>query len=68
MLRNLPLRVPLDGEVDQLTQDAIGQLLNEEESWQRAFKWIKILRRIEDTADHCENISNIAREVEVKNA
>lgn len=58
----------IENKVDQLTQDAIGILLNEEKNWRRAFKWIKILRRIEDTADHCEKISNIAREVEVKNA
>jgi len=58
----------IENEVDQITQQKIGQLITEEEDWHLAIAWKEILGRIEQAADHCENISYLTLAVEVKNA
>jgi predicted phosphate transport protein (TIGR00153 family) len=56
----------LENEADQISQQMIGQLLDEEPDWRVAIKWKEIYARLETAADHCENIANVIEGIVVK--
>ena len=58
----------LENEADQISQQMIGQLLDEEPDWRVAIKWKEIYGRLETAADHCENIANVIESIVVKSA
>ncbi len=58
----------LENEADQISQEMVGQLLDEEPNWRVAIKWKEIYGRLETAADHCENIANAIEAVVVKSA
>jgi predicted phosphate transport protein (TIGR00153 family) len=58
----------LENEADQISQQMIGQLLDEEKDWRVAIKWKEIYGRLETAADHCENIANLIEGIVVKSA
>jgi len=58
----------LENEADQISQEMIGQLLDQEPDWRVAIKWKEIYGRLETAADHCENIANAIESVVVKSA
>ncbi len=58
----------LENEADQISQQMIGQLLDEEPDWRVAIKWKEIYGRLETAADHCENIANVIQSIVVKSA
>ncbi len=56
----------LENEADQISQEMVGQLLDQEPDWRVAIKWKEIYGRLETAADHCENIANAIESVVVK--
>ena len=56
----------LENEADQISQEMVGQLLDQEPDWRVAIKWKEIYGRLETAADHCENIANAIEAVVVK--
>ena len=58
----------LENQADQISQEMIGQLLDQEPDWRVAIKWKEIYGRLETAADHCENIANAIESVVVKSA
>ncbi|KPK99568.1 MAG: hypothetical protein AMJ90_09310 [candidate division Zixibacteria bacterium SM23_73_2] len=56
----------LENEADQISQEMVGQLLDQEPDWRVAIKWKEIYGRLETAADHCENIANAIETVVVK--
>jgi predicted phosphate transport protein (TIGR00153 family) len=58
----------LENEADQISQQMIGQLLDEEPDWRVAIKWKEIYGRLETAADHCENIADVIETIVVKSA
>ncbi|MFQ6031299.1 MAG: DUF47 domain-containing protein [Candidatus Zixiibacteriota bacterium] len=56
----------LENEADQISQEMVGQLLDQEPNWRVAIKWKEIYGRLETAADHCENIANAIEAVVVK--
>ena len=56
----------LENEADQISQQMIGQLLDEEPDWRVAIKWKEIYGRLETAADHCENIADVIESIVVK--
>jgi len=58
----------LENEADQISQQMIGQLLDEEPDWRVAIKWKEIYGRLETAADHCENIADVIESIVVKSA
>lgn len=56
----------LENEADQISQEMIGQLLDQEPDWRVAIKWKEIYGRLETAADHCENIADAIETVIVK--
>jgi predicted phosphate transport protein (TIGR00153 family) len=56
----------LENEADQISQEMVGQLLDQEQDWRVAIKWKEIYGRLETAADHCENIANAIEAVVVK--
>ncbi|MDH4223569.1 MAG: DUF47 family protein [candidate division Zixibacteria bacterium] len=58
----------LENEADQISQSMVGELLDKETNWRMAVKWKEIYLRLEDAADHCENISDVIETIVVKNA
>ncbi|MGB8657751.1 MAG: DUF47 family protein [Candidatus Zixiibacteriota bacterium] len=56
----------LENEADQISQQMIGQLLDEEPDWRVAIKWKEVYARLETAADHCENIANVIEGIVVK--
>lgn len=56
----------LENEADQISQEMVGQLLDQESNWRVAIKWKEIYGRLETAADHCENIANAIEAVVVK--
>lgn len=58
----------LENEADQISQQMIGQLLDEEPDWRVAIKWKEIYGRLETAADHCENIADVIESIVLKSA
>jgi predicted phosphate transport protein (TIGR00153 family) len=58
----------LENRADQISQEMIGQLLDQEPDWRVAIKWKEIYGRLETAADHCQNIANAIEAVVVKSA
>ena len=58
----------LENEADQISQQMVGQLLDEESDWRVAIKWKEIYARLETATDHCENIANVIEGIVVKSA
>ena len=58
----------LENEVDQISQQMIGQLLDKEPDWRVAIKWKEIYGRLETAADHCENIADVVESIVLKSA
>lgn len=58
----------LENEADEISQEMVGQLLDQEPDWRVAIKWKEIYGRLETAADHCENIANAIESVVVKSA
>jgi hypothetical protein len=58
----------LENEADQISQQMIGQLLDEEPDWRVAIKWKEIYGRLETAADHIENIANVIESIVIKSA
>lgn len=56
----------LENEADQISQEMVGQLLDQEPDWRVAIKWKEIYGRLETAADHCEDIANAIEAVIVK--
>ena len=56
----------LENEADQISQQMVGQLLDEESDWRVAIKWKEIYARLETATDHCEDIANVIESVVVK--
>jgi predicted phosphate transport protein (TIGR00153 family) len=56
----------LENEADQISQQMVGQLLDEEPDWRVAIKWKEIYARLETATDHCENIANVIESIVVK--
>jgi predicted phosphate transport protein (TIGR00153 family) len=56
----------LENEADQISQEMVGQLLDQEPNWRVAIKWKEIYGRLETAADHCENIANAIEAVVLK--
>lgn len=58
----------LENEADQISQEMVGQLLDQEPNWRVAIKWKEIYGRLETAADHCEDIADAIEAVVVKSA
>jgi len=56
----------LENEADQISQQMVGQLLDEESDWRVAIKWKEVYGRLETATDHCENIANVIESIVVK--
>lgn len=56
----------LENEADQISQEMVGQLLDQEPNWRVAIKWKEIYGRLETAADHCEDIADAIETVVVK--